>query len=141
MPNGRSGGFRITKAGLGAILEAHPSTVQIAKGRLTGGTVAEVLDALAAFPDDEFNIEQHDGSWYIVWLDPTSERGDQDLSEHLAFIVDEESPIFHELVDRHRQWTESLEDPSTTDGPRRRLVWLIVISLMLGGLVLLVVLM
>lgn len=102
--------------------------------------MAEVLDALAAFPDDEVNIEQQDGSWYIVWLDPAFERGDQDLSEHLAFIVDEGSPIFPELVDWHRQWHESLEGPPTTEGPRRRVVWLIVISLMLGGLVLLVVL-
>ena len=140
MPNGWSGGFRITKAGLRAVLEAHPGTVQIAKGLHAGGTVSEVLDVLASFPDKEVVIEQQDGSWYIIWLDPAFLRGDQDLSEHLAFVVDEESPIFPELVDRHRQWLESLEDPPTTEGPRRRVGWLILISLMLGGMVLLVVL-
>lgn len=140
MPNGRSGRFRITRAELQAIFETHPRAVRFAKGSPYARTGSDALGALANFPGDEVIIEQQDASSYIIWLDPAFETGKQNLSEHLAFIVDDGSPIFPELVDRHKQWLKNLDDHLTNEKSKRLNVWLLVISLILGGVALLIVL-
>jgi hypothetical protein len=99
MPNGRSGGFGLTKATLEQILCALPAIAVIGRSTVSPGVdVSAVLRMVSEYPGDVIGVEEQDYRWYIMHLEP----GDVDPPNAEKWImIGSESPLFKDLRREH----------------------------------------
>jgi hypothetical protein len=98
MPNGRSGGFLISRADLEQLLRDVPSDAEIGKTLSSRVTTAEFIRMLRKQRKNEIVIEEQDNAWYIVHL-----------GVHLsAWITVDESSLVHSSFRKcHAQWVRA----------------------------------
>jgi hypothetical protein len=115
MPNGRSGGFSISRYRLRELLEDLPRDASIgmtvaalSHGResstspaaVSAEAVAELVDR---FQQEHVWIEEQDQSFYIVHLDPFAYHGWGEPNPNLWIMVRSHSPLFEPLRQLHHR--------------------------------------
>jgi hypothetical protein len=100
MPNGRSGGFVITRADLKELVKAIPDDTVV--GQMSVGsspiravTAAEAIRFVEEYPHEGVAVEEQDHTFYILHLS----------NEPILWLtIISKSPIFLEIERRHAQW-------------------------------------
>ena len=100
MPNGRTGGFAVTRSDLEHLLKGIPSDVLVG---ISGGSrnarrvsVSEISGMLETHPVDKVGIEDQDhGSWFIIHLENNFDVSENHLERMVSVFQD--SPL-HELL-------------------------------------------
>ena len=103
MPNGRSGGFFVSRVGFERLLQDLPSDTVVGTmdSAVTVPEVQRVLDQQVG--QREIPIEEQDNELYVVHLGVVDlRRGWDDIKTWLS--VDESSPIYASLRQRHVDW-------------------------------------
>ena len=91
MPNGRSGGFRLTRTTLEQLLYPYADDELVGKTLEKPVTASEMRGALFESGREEVMIEEQDHSWYIVHLPEW-------------ITVGAESPLFEGFRQHHLDW-------------------------------------
>jgi hypothetical protein len=100
MPNGRSGGFGISKEDFERVLSALPANAVVGRS-MASGVVIDVSTAgrmVSDYPDDLIAVEEQHYSGYIIHLEPI--EVDPPNGEKWI-IVWPESPLFEDLKRQH----------------------------------------
>jgi hypothetical protein len=101
MPNGLSGGFRVSKLTLERILDALPADTVVGMTPtrpFASVDVSAVCRMVAAYPDDLIWVEEHDYGSYVIHLEP-ADTHPPDAGKWIAVLP--ESPVFEELRRQH----------------------------------------
>ena len=116
MPNGRSGGFRISTAQFRELLQGIPGETSIGSEfaedeNVSASDLAQRLDQIG---DDDLPVEEEDYSWYIAHLGT-------DCSDWVT--IEESSPLYGGFRQCHQQWIEKTYT-TKSQSPRGWLRWL-----------------
>ena len=100
MPNGRSGGFAITRVDLGQLLSSVPPAAIVGTWFAQTGSVSaeEASRAVSGKAGESVGVEEQDQVDYIIHVGGTK----------TWIVVTPESPIYPELRNHHRQWLEGM---------------------------------
>jgi hypothetical protein len=99
MPNGRSGGFRISVAQCRELLEGLPCETRI--GQVIGFfgpkgvTIAKLAQRLDGYKEVDFFVEEQDHKWYIAHLG-AGPKG--------WIVIKEDSPLHEGFRSSHAEW-------------------------------------
>jgi hypothetical protein len=107
VPNGRSGGFIISKADLKQLLDALSDSAAKVIAHPPPSDPADVLEMVRRVgecPNDHIAVEEQHHASYVIHL--TNEP------EPIWVSVLPDTPLFQELRQRHKQW--ELEHPNWT---------------------------
>lgn len=103
MPNGRSGGFRITLTQFRQLLQGLPGRTQIGSlfgpGKAEGLTASDLMERLDRHGEKDVPVEEQNHSWYIAHLgaDPKG-----------WIAIEEVSPLYEGFRQCHADWLKRL---------------------------------
>ncbi|MGO9599457.1 MAG: hypothetical protein ACLP7Q_15825 [Isosphaeraceae bacterium] len=103
MPNGRSGGFRITLAQCRKLLHGLPGESRIGSvvrnRKATSVTATQLAQLLDRYGEEDFSVEEQDHAWYIAHLgaDPKG-----------WILIDEDSLLYEAFRGCHAEWLRRL---------------------------------
>ena len=100
MPNGRSGGFAITRIDLEYLLSSLPPATIVGTSfiLLRSVSAVEAIRALNDHPKESVGVEEQDQADYIIHAGGTN----------TWIVVTPDKPIYSRLRQQHRQWLEGL---------------------------------
>jgi len=102
MPNGHSGGFRMTKTSLEQLLGAfeNPLLVIGYSVHRVPVTAADALRFIQEFAAADVWIEQQDHSWYVMHLDWPGGLSNDPVADRWVTVT-KSSPLFQALRNMH----------------------------------------